>query len=371
MEGKRIYDVGPVYAVREYMRQLEANCEIPMHQDGEWYNLLLGITVGKNARCHREFRRSVLEGSMSKRMLSLTESTGRRLGRPTTEFAMLRAGHGEIRHLGGMRTVPGIYICRDYVRLEQDRAEHVPSIPFVFFSTHALERMYEREECVEGGIDEMMRERLTTADGDLAFASITNLWIRGENDVAHQLVPFGDGLLIATIVSYVTPADHPAPFVTRQIFRRNIIDRRPMPIRDELLGTMPEGLTGHSSQILTLARTYLSCDMLRPEQEEYRRLFMDEAAALDRRKMAAALYMPVNAHERKALGEMHASPRLHDLLARSLNADHYPAVWEAGESKREIIEKARPSIESQRRRSLMKIVPARKGDGRAVGRDLR
>lgn len=346
----QLHQVGPVYAVRDYMRRLDRICQIPMHEDGEWYNLLIGMVSNNPTRCHAKFKDSLAEGMTSQRMLSVTETATRRLGKPASEFVMLRAGVGEIKHLGGMRTVPGIYICRDYVRLEKTRAERVSSLPFVFFSTHALERIHEREKCVTGGIEDAMRERMVTADGDLAFATITGLVVPGENGIEHQLVPFGDGLLVATIVSYVEPANQAVPMVKREIFKHRIIDDRQLPIRRELTGTMPEGLEGHSSQVLTIARTYLSGDMLRPEQEEYRRLFMDEAAALDRRKLAAALHMPVNAHETRSLEGITASSRLRELLQSCVKREAYPAVWEAAESRK------RPSPPvSDRRKSRSKL----------------
>lgn len=350
MADVSLHDVGPVYAVRDYMRRLERICQIPMQEDGEWYNLLLSIVSGKPSRCHKHFRNSLAKGLTSQRMLSVTETPTRKLGQPATEYVMLRADVGEIKHLGGMRSIRGIYACRDYVRIERQRAELVTSLPFVFFSAHALERIHERENCTTGEIDEAMRERMVTADGDLAFAAITGLMVRAENGVAHQLVPFGDGLLVATIVSYVSPAKEPVPTVMRQTFKHRTVDQRRTPIRAELVGTMPEGIEEHCSQVLTIARTYLSADMLRPEQEEYRRLYMDEAAAMDRGKLAAALHMPVAAHETRSLDGMTASKRLHELLALSVNHDAYPAIWEAEESRKD----ASPP-ETELKRTVLKL----------------
>jgi hypothetical protein len=346
----QLHDVGPVYAVRDYMRRLEAVCKIPLYEDGEWYNLLLGLVTNKPERCHSRFRTSLAEGMTSQRLLSVIETPTRRMGKPAAEFVMLQAGVGEIKHLDGMRTVPGVYVRREYLRLERDRAELVSSIPFVFFSSHALERINERESCGAREIDEAMKDRLVAADDDLAFATISGLLVPGDGGIGHRLVPFGDGLLVATVANYVCPSNLGVPTVLRQTFRRRAMERRNTPIPAELVGAMPEGLKGHCSQVLTIARTYLSADMLRPEQEEYRRLFVEEADAVDRGRLAASLHMPVGAHETRGIGGIEASPRLRALLFRSVNKDPYPAFWEAAERYRD---KTPPS--DGRRKDVLKL----------------
>ena len=334
---RTLHDVGPTYAVRDYMRRMERLCGIPLCEDGEWYNLLMSIVAGEGHRCRTGFRDSLEQGRTSGRMLSVTETATRRMGRPAAEYVMLRAAVGGVKDINGMRSVPGVYVCRDYVRLERDRAELVTSLPFVFFSTHALERIHERDGCGSAGIDDAMNHGMVSADGDLAFATIAGLTVSGENGVRHQLVPFGDGLLVATIVSYLSPALAPLPTVMRQTFKHKLLVQRDAPIRSELAGEMPTGMKGHSSQVLTIVRTYLSSSMLRPEQEEYRRLFMDEAAALDRSRMSAALHMPIGVHEKRGLDSIHASARLHGLLARSISREAYPPFWEAMEKYRNTI----------------------------------
>jgi hypothetical protein len=230
------------------------------------------------------------------------------------------------------------------MRIEDDRIIGTLNAPLVALTRHALERIYEREHVHTGGMAAEMREMTIALIRGIAAAAESGIVISREQpgdgngddqipdeettdgrpaDAVHPfisditLVPCKGGLMVVETVTVISIGD--VSPVARLETRRSGTWTRGAPLLGDRVSEIMH--RGHRVFISTvrLCRTYLSRDLLRPEQVEYRDLFLDAMTHVD--GAGAALRMFGSDDQNRSARcdvhvEMPGADRMSDLLPR-------------------------------------------------------
>ena len=269
--------------------------------------------------------KAIREGPSASSLTSFERIDGRRLGRPSSTFRIGRLVAD--RFLARMRSGWGpqqdvLVLRRETVEARADHLEERSSPSGIAVTRHALERLYEREQCCHAEIHARLLDDLAEADRTLAFAVASGLFVRGGPRAcdAYTVLPLGSGLLVVRNVVVAMQAGR-SP-ITRYVVGRRGVSSLPVatdPHRRVDLDHM-DGMAvdGH---LLALGITYLSSDILFLEQHAYAALFHREAARFDLAAIAAddgRTWLP---HEKRpAPMAIEADPRLHYLLSQIVGA---------------------------------------------------
>lgn len=283
MRGIEIVQIGSRHAVRDYLRRIDASYAHPIDSPHDWFGQMLAGYRKRMTPAIRDAALSTMtDGPGSASILRLTRSTGRRLGKEIVSIVAMRAHHATIAPVGegapADRSDEIVMLWRETYDVGIDRLDMVTGPTHLALTRHALERIHQREGCMTGEIDAKIKEQIVDADRNMAFAAATGLCLGGcDGEIrpgSTLLIPLADSLLIVEARCVVTK-----DFAVRLVVKKGVVQQRTVEMNANNALTLrdPEGREALVALMHT-ARTYLTSEILRPEQREYRDLFLELAS---------------------------------------------------------------------------------------------
>lgn len=288
MSAPEIFQIGSKHAVRDYLRRIRASCGKPIDDPDDWFAQMLAGYRRKLTPAVREAALATLaDGPTSANILRMNRTTAKRLGKEIFSIVTMRAYPAIMTPLGGGaaegREDEILMLWRETCDIGAERLDVVSGPSHLALTRHALERIHQREGCMTGEIDDKIKEQIVDADRNVAFAAAAGLCLGSPDGAIHPgntlLIPLADALLV--VEARCIPLKQ---MTARVVVKKRAVQPRTVEtnannavvIRDRA-GSRIMGTLMHT------ARTYLSSEILRPEQREYRDLFLgfasDEAMA--------------------------------------------------------------------------------------------
>ena len=314
-EVKSIHQVGPRYGVRDFMRRIDRSWNSGM-EEAPWVppaEASLKVKVSPEVGAYFIYE-NIMSKPAGEAVMSHEIMMGRRLGKP---FAELIGQIGQTSYLSAKthdevgRTEESVLLHDYCFHVEKDRVLGTMSPSRIAITRHALERLYERERIETGHLSGKIRETIADVRRSIAFSVMTGLSIgelpdahkadkeEGSATAALQIVPCSRGLLLIDVVLCCALRDHYP--VIRLETRRSGTFAKGSPSRDPHVREFQRG--GHIFEYAPyhLGRTYISEEMLRPEQIEYARLFREATMGVDLHKIANMVFGTQDVHKRANL----------------------------------------------------------------------
>lgn len=332
--------VGPRYGVRDFIRSIEMSWRGGM-SDAPWImSAQAALKTRVRIRTAAEFIvNDILSGAAGQALMSYEMREGRRLGKPFVQIDS-QIGQPAVLELDE-REDEAIVLQDCVIRVEGDRTIGTFSPGRFLVTRHALERLYEREGVPTGGMPNAIRHTVADVRRSIAFATVAGLFLgevpdpnllTGDSGTAIgavQLVPCSTGLLVVEVLLSISlKDDYP---IVRLETRRSGTFGRASPICDPMfVDVVRNGVTAQVAP-MHMGRTYLSSDILRPEQLEYARLFRSTQAQVDLASIARHVFGTRDMHMVDVHAEIPDLPdvaRLRDLLPQCVvRSENNLGVW--------------------------------------------
>lgn len=286
-----------------------------------------------------------LERIMRERMpqaavVDITRTDARRSGKPTTTIdVMLMRPETLVQRDNPLDTPRDVVILRRNTLVTRSNEVEMRGSPCgIGVDRHVLERLHEREGCTHETIGQRLKTDMADIASTISFAMAAGLVKRpmhakDARDAPVHLpgtatqVPFGDGLLVTTSMQIDIQDGH-------RVCGRNVLRRRDTqttytrthPDRrvptDDIDGRPAEG------HLITLGITYLSFDMLRPDQRDYQAIFQDEMERHDLKALTADIGRTWMPHETPTPPpRIEVTERLHRLLNENVRRNDRSPRW--------------------------------------------
>ena len=215
------------------------------------------------------------------------------------------------------------------------------------FSRHALERIYEREHVDTGRMHQTISQIISDIRMGLAFSIHHDLAVGKMPDItkmigedaehasthAVELVPCGNGLvLVEAIVCLMLRS--PQDSTNLITIRKGTFQKAVVKTNDRVV-TVCGGGQEISIVPLQLARTYLSEDILRPEQIAYRDLFREIMRDADMKAIDRHVFGYPQAHQKIIVPEQTNHSKLNelrDLVYDCAKENEGSGLWTMGPS---------------------------------------
>lgn len=271
-------------------------------------------------------------------VVSMDVTKGRRLGRPSRIIDMIRMQPMTLtaRDQSGAGTREIILLRRDLITQRDQEIEVRSGDVGIALDRHAAERIYQRERCTHDEIVKRLRDDLRGMVRAIAFCRASRIINGWEADGtsgsirpgAAAFVPMGAGALIVEAMQVDVAAN---------TSRRTLVKRPASTLKiarnDPGIVLPAAAVDGHDAVgiVQMVGMTYLSDDLLRPEQRDYLALFedaMEEAG--DKVDMAARILGSVAmAHEPAPALPVMPEPgeRIINLLRRNVRRRHDATAW--------------------------------------------
>lgn len=280
---------------------------------------------GKAARTKRINIEDVVDditnGSRKTTLVGTRCEYGRKLGKPFARIITGRLVADEVvGYFGEYKWGPRhkiLILRRELLEIRKDHIEEQSTLTGFAISKHALERMYERENCTHHDISSKICSDIEHVSEYLAFAMRSRICTHGQpdNKGTDFIIPVGDGLMIVRNVVIMIEKDcNPASRLIPSRDGRML----EMPIcqnSERMVAIDPIGKIKVQGHIMALGMTYLSFDMLSLEQVAYRELFIEEASRHDLTKISDETYsIKMMHHKNRVLEDLKISERLRYLF---------------------------------------------------------
>ena len=263
---------------------------------------------------------------------------GTRLGKPSLTVDMIRMQPVTlVPRDDATRTDREIILLRRDVISQRGQEVDIRSGPLgIALDRHAAERIYERERCTHDEIVQRLRDDLAGLVRTVAFCRAAGVVKRLEGRSASDplaageaaLVPMGAGALVVEATRVDTYAG-----IARRTLARLPASKVTNAAVDPLVMVDAAPIEGSPAVgvMQMVGVTYLSDDLLRPEQRDCLALLEDamEAAGHLVDEAAAALGTISMPHEPPVVlpAMPPVEPRLMALLARNVRRNRSPAIW--------------------------------------------
>jgi len=334
-----IHQVGPVYGVRDYLSSVRKAWEGDLDDIISLERAQHALKSSKDPQVIADAVQNQLHQKGKHILLSYTRINGKRLGKSIVLLNGFLVFSTEIEHIQSGRVEEVLAPVRFVHRIERDRDAFELAHANIFITRHALERLYEREGLPTGGVPEAIRETITDLRHNLAFAISNELRIGNPPEMVNctddsfqigmssMLVPFGAGLLVIETGLYL--ARREIPINTRFEARRSGIIPKGDPVSNKMARDVTKWFPEATGHINHTGRTYLSRDILRPEQVEYLDAFKAEISKVDINTIATELFDGLDQHKAKknrqskdVQRENSLDTKLHSLLPKCLKNDN-------------------------------------------------
>ena len=272
-----LHQVGSRYAVRDYLRKiLNVNDQIEPKDPRLWHEFARRMTKGRLPKdAWSQIEQAVRSDIQSANILSVEGESGKALGKPMVKLQVLRGLPERVTFVEGDRIrydEDWLLAQRETIEIKQDRVEVEISPYGVGFTRHMLERVYERENVGTGELDQAMTHRIRDLYGQIAYNLAKRLVVplaQTPNLMKYcMMVPFGDGLAIIErreVMEY----DEGRADVTRATIRNGrILTKLSNQHEINVERAVIEGKK-ILCRSLWIATTFLSKEILRPEQSRY------------------------------------------------------------------------------------------------------
>lgn len=279
-------------------------------------------------------------------ILSMARSDMKRLGKTVPVFDIIRMQPLRIhpRHGPDQENPREIIMLRRDVVTQRDREVDIRSGNMgIALDRHAAERLYERERCTPDEIVGRLRGDMAHLVRTVAFARASGIIKRARGTDAGEtgispgeatFVPMGKGALVVEALQLD---------VNGITARRTLVRRTGTVItvagHDPQMTRETEPLDGHPAVglIEMTGITYLSEDMLRPDQRDYLALFEDAMEAVDIEALTDTVGAVAMPHERhRGFPAVPApAPRLMTLLRENVRRNKQPTTWRGHPHRRD------------------------------------
>lgn len=332
------------YVVSQMLREADRASRI---EDGknDWL-----IKYGKAARTKKVDIDAVVQditnGPLKKVMIGVRVETKRKQLKKSVQISFGRLMSDEFvmydNDKGWSSPTRGFVLRREIMEIRKDHLEKQSSLTGLIVTKHALERLYEREECTHQNIENRVKRDISYVSRALAFAIKAKLCSGGDpyKKGAMFHLPVSNGLMI--IRNEVVMIEKNVNPETREtVAKDNKILILPLTKRTERTVDV-DSIEGLDLQgyVMSMAMTYISSDMLSFEQVSYRSVFLEEMSRYNLEELSRDLYSVRCMHETaKESKDIEVKPILHYL--HSLVTRHKkqgPAFlsigWEGKKDKR-------------------------------------
>ena len=271
-------------------------------------------------------------------VVSMTRRDGRRLGKPQPVFDMVRM---QLSNVVPRDALPGanlrqiLMLRRDVIAPRGKEVDIRSGGLGVAIDRHAIERLYERENCTPGELLDRLRSDLSRLAGDVAYARAAGLIKRrkGSGDDRTDirpgemaLVPMGAGVLVMEALQLDVTG-----ITARRVLVRQPESRITAAQHDQETTVPARPMDGKPAigLIVMTGITYLADDMLRMGQRDYLALYEDMTEHVDRDALGNSLGRVFLPHERRppAPSMPPQNDRMMRLLRENVNRNKKPVAW--------------------------------------------
>lgn len=326
--------IGPHYAVNELFRTIHASWE---HSSESWDSFLYNAYRSRfSPQTIEEIRRRVLTDYSSKSLLAFEETHGRRLGKPTVAFNTTRILNDRFLCINGERAGMEhevMVVRHERSTITPTKCDNISVVSHLAINRHAIERIYERDYCPNGGLLDQLRDDLVQAERYAAFAFAAGLYIgKGPRAPgAATAIPYRDGLLfVCNYIVAMRARLSPSSWV--KINRTGHEIKRVLANPGQTVTLEPYRDTKVVGYIVPMAATYVPQRMLRFEQQAYVANFLEAADQHDLLEISRrSAFNGLHQHQREAAEaiEIETDPRLrlHYLLGITLRSGDPTEMW--------------------------------------------
>jgi hypothetical protein len=307
------------YVISQMLRDAD---RINRSEDGknDWI-----IRYGKAARTKKvdidAVVNDVMNGPLRKVIISPRIEQGKKQLKKTVQITYGRLMSDEFvmydNEKGWTSSTRGFVLRRELMEIRKDHLEKQSSLTGLIVTKHALERLYEREECTHQNIENRVKRDISYVSKALAFAIKARLCSGGDpyKKGAMFLLPVSDGLMIVRN-EVVMIEQNVNPETRETVAKNNKILILPLTKRTERTINV-EPIEGMDLQgyVMSMAMTYVSSDMLSFEQKSYISMFLEEMKKHNLEDLSRELYSVRCMHETAREDvEIEVKPILHYLL---------------------------------------------------------
>lgn len=324
------------YAVRQLFRDI-AGANNTKISDNEWLRESCLNAAAKRLILDR-VEEDVRYGILSPSVADVRRYDYRRFGKPAMKLVLGRLVADVLVEQDGLNWGEEhkvLILRQEVIEARKDHLEQRSALTGLAVTQHALERLYEREDCCQSDILQRVRDDIGSAAGALAFATAAGISLRGRlTDLGSSTVlPIGDGLMVVrnVLVATTKGTNH----TTRMIACKNGFLSTAIDVRRPRLVNIPPVMgmevQGH---IVSMGLTYLSEDLLHIEQKAYAAMFKAEMEKYDVQAISEQMNQVRMPHEKlPEVQQINVSNRLHYLLSQIMvpkqnSAPVYAIGWD-------------------------------------------
>lgn len=319
IENDEKFIVPAKYAVRQLFRDIAGANNIKI-SDNEWLRESCLNAAAKRLNLDR-VEEDVRYGVLSSSIADVRRYDRKRLGKPAMKIVLGRLVADVLVEQDGEtwgEEHKVLILRQEVIEARKDYLEQRSALTGLAVTQHALERLYEREDCCQNDILQRVRDDVGCAAGTLAFATAAGVSLRGKlTDVGSStVIPVGNGLLVVRNILVATSkgTSHTTRMVAcKNGFLSTVVDHR----RPRLVNIPP--LMGMEVQghVVSMGITYLSEDLLHIEQKAYAAMFRTEMEKHDVQAISEQMNQVRMQHEKlPEMPQIQVSDRLHYLLSQ-------------------------------------------------------
>ncbi len=307
------------YAIRQLFRDIAGVNNIKS-DDNKWLLESCRNAAAKRLSLDR-LEEYVRHGVLSPSVSDVRRYDHRRLGKPSMKLVLGRLVADVLVEQNGVEWGEEhkvLILRQEVLEARKDYLEQRSALTGLAVTQHALERLYQREDCCQSDILQRVRDDVGCAAGALAFATAAGISLRGRlcEPGASTVLPIGNGLMVVRnmLVATTKGTSHTTRMIAcKNGFLSTIVDHR----RKRLVSLPPVMGLEVQGHVVSMGITYLSEDLLHIEQKAYAAMFREEMEKHDIQAISEQMNQVRLSHEKlPELPQINVSDRLHYLLSQ-------------------------------------------------------